>query len=108
MSKYLIKASYSADSVKGIMKEGGTGRVKAITTMVEEMGGSLEGFYFAFGDTDAYVIVDMPGGNVDAAVVAATVGSSGAMTKYETVTLLTPEEVDVAVQKAVNYRPPGA
>jgi uncharacterized protein with GYD domain len=108
MAKFMVKASYNADSVKGIVKEGGTGRVKVITAMIEGMGGTLEGFYFAFGDTDVYVIVDLPGGTVDAAAVAAAVGSSGAMSKYETVTLLTPEEVDVAVKKAVDFRPPGS
>jgi uncharacterized protein with GYD domain len=107
MAKYLIKASYSSDGVKGILKGGGTSRVAVVTQMLANMGGSLESFYFAFGDADIYVIADLPG-NADAAAVAAAVGSSGAMSDYETVVLLTPEEVDAAMQKAVDYRPPGS
>jgi uncharacterized protein with GYD domain len=68
--------------------------------------GSVESFYFAFGGDDVYVTVDAPS-NVAAAAMAAAVGSSGAMSRYETVVLLTAEEIDEAMKLAVNYSPPG-
>lgn len=105
MPKYLIKASYTAQGVEGVMKEGGSGRVKAVSSVMEGLGGSLEAFYFAFGGTDAYVIVDAPD-NETAAAVAMSVNGSGAV-KSETVVLLTPEQMDAAAQKSVDYRPPG-
>jgi uncharacterized protein with GYD domain len=108
MAKYLIKASYGAEGVKGIVKDGGSSRFIAVTKMIQGMGGSLESFYFSFGETDIYAIADLPGGNADAAAVAAAVGSSGAMSSYETVVLMSPEEVDAAMQKAVDYSPPGS
>lgn len=74
--------------------------------MAEALGGSVEGFYFAFGDADAYVILDMPD-NVSVAAVAMTVNASGAVSAKTTV-LLTPEEVDQATQKSVDYAPPGS
>ena len=107
MAKYLLKVSYSAEGIKGVIKEGGTSRVAAVEKTVAGMGGSLEGFYFAFGDSDVYVIADLPD-HASAMAVAATVGSSGALSSYETVVLVSPEEIDAAMKKAVDYRPPGA
>ena len=107
MSKYLIKASYNAQGIKGVMKAGGSSRVTAVEKMVTGLGGSIESFYFAFGGSDVLVTVDVPG-NAEAAAVAAAVGASGAMSSYETVVLLTPEEVDAAMDVAVEYAPPGS
>jgi uncharacterized protein with GYD domain len=105
MAKYLLKASYTLNGVKGVLKEGGTGRRDAVAKMTEALGGKVEGFYFAFGDTDAYVIAELPD-NKAATAIALSVNSSGGA-QVETVVLLTPEEVDEAAKTAVDYRPPG-
>lgn len=107
MAKYLLKVSYSADGLKGVMKEGGTNRVKAVERALGGVGGSLESFYFAFGRDDVYVIVDVPD-HTAAMAMAATVASSGAIDSYETVVLLSPAEVDQAMHVTVDYAPPGA
>lgn len=70
------------------------------------MGGKLEAFYYAFGDSDAFVIVDAPD-NATTAAISLAVNSSGAVA-LKTTPLLTPEEIDQAAQKTVSYRPPGA
>src|SRR5213593_553096 len=106
MPKYLIEASFTAQGVKGIQSEGGTARVEAVTKTVESVGGRLESFLFAFGDRDVYVIADLPD-NESAAALALAVNSSGAVAT-RTVVLLTPEEVDAAAKRSVDYRPPGA
>jgi uncharacterized protein with GYD domain len=105
MARYLLKASYTLNGVKGVLKEGGTGRRDAVAKMTEALGGKVEGFYFAFGDTDAYVIAELPN-NTAATAIALSVNSSGGA-QVETVVLLTPEEVDEAAKTAVDYRPPG-
>ena len=107
MAKYLLKVSYSVDGLKGVMKEGGTNRVKAVERALAGVGGSLESFYFAFGGDDVYVIADVPD-HVAALAMAATVASSGAIDSYETIVLLSPSEVDKAMQVAVDYAPPGS
>jgi uncharacterized protein with GYD domain len=107
MAKYLIKASYTAEGLRGVMKAGGTSRVKAVQRAIEGVGGSLESFYFAFGTDDAYVTADMPD-NTAAMAMAAAVGASGAIADYETVVLLAPEDVDQAMNLAVDYAPPGS
>ena len=106
MPKFLIEASYTLDGTKGVQSAGGTSRRDAVAQLAESVGGSLESFHFAFGDTDAYVIVDLPD-NESAAAVALTVNTSGAVTT-KTVALMTPEEVDAAAKRSVDYRPPGA
>jgi len=107
MAKYLITASYSQSGITGVFKEGGTARVKTIKGLIKGMGGNLEAFYYAFGGTDCYLIVDLPD-NVTAAALGATVAASGAVSRYETVVLLTPADIDAAAKVSVAYRPPGS
>jgi len=107
MAKYLLKVSYSPEGIKGVMKEGGTGRVAGIEKLLAGVGGSLESFYFAFGADDVYAIADVPD-HATAMAIAATIGSSGAISSYETVVLVEPSEVDAAMGKSIGYRPPGA
>jgi uncharacterized protein with GYD domain len=105
MPKFMFEASYTLDGVKGVQSAGGTSRRDAIAALAESVGGTLEGFYFAFGDRDAYVLVDLPD-NESAAAIALTVNATGGAT-VKTVALLTPEEVDAAAKRSVDYRPPG-
>jgi len=106
MPKYLIKASYTADGIKGVLKEGGSSRRSMVEQLAKGLGGRMEAFYFAFGDDDVYTIVEFPD-NVSAAAVSMTVSSSGAVGSSVTV-LLSPEEIDQATKKSVSYRAPGA
>ena len=107
MAKYLLKVSYSADGLKGVMKEGGTARTKAVERALAGVGGSLESLYFAFGSDDVYVIADVPD-HASAMAMAAAVGSSGAISSYETVVLLSPSDVDNAMNVSVEHAPPGS
>lgn len=106
MARYLIVGSYTQAGIQGVLKDGGTGRVRAVEALTSSLGGTLESFYFAFGSNDFYVTVDLPGGNTAAAGVAATIGATGAVST-ETVVLLTPEEMDEAVKLHPDYRAPG-
>lgn len=105
MPKYLFKASLSTEGLAGVAKEGGTSRRTAVSKALESVGGTLEAFYFAFGVTDVFVIAELPD-NEAAAAFALVVGSSGRIA-LETVVLITPEEVDAARGKEVDFRPPG-
>lgn len=105
MAKYLIKANYTAEGAKGFAHEGGTARRTVVEKMLASVGGRLEAFYFAFGDTDLYVVADLPD-HAAAAAVALTVAQSG-RASTNTVVLLTAEEMDAASKKKVAYQPPG-
>lgn len=105
MAKYLVTASYTSEGAKGVLKEGGTKRRQAAEQAIKSAGGTVDAFYFAFGETDAYVIIDAP----DHATVAAAsmaINASGAV-QTKTVVLLTPEEIDNAIKKQTAYRAPG-
>lgn len=104
MAKYLFEARYTVDGVKGLVREGGTGRRAAVGKACVSAGGKLEAMYFAFGGVDAYVIVDMPD-NSTAAALALAVNQGGAAT-INTVVLMTAEEVDAAGKKTIAYNPP--
>jgi uncharacterized protein with GYD domain len=106
MPKYLIEGSYSAQGADGLRNKGGSTRRDAVAEMVSGLGGEVESFYFAFGASDVYVTVDLPD-NEAAAAVALAVNAAGAVA-IKTVVLLTPEEVDAAAERSVDYHPPGS
>jgi uncharacterized protein with GYD domain len=105
MAKYLLEASYTVEGVQGLLKDGGTGRRTAIESAVKGLGGTVESIYYVFGDDDILITVDMPD-NVSVAAFSLTVAATGAAAASVRV-LLTPEEIDAAVKKQVNYRAPG-
>jgi uncharacterized protein with GYD domain len=106
MAKYLIEASYVSEGIKGLLKEGGSSRRDAVDKLLASVGGKVESFYYAFGDVDAYVVIDVPD-NVTAAAIALTVGAAGAV-NLKTTVLMTAEELDQATKKSPAYRAPGA
>jgi uncharacterized protein with GYD domain len=108
MPKYLIEASYTHEGFEGVRTKGGSSRRDAVAETAKSLGGKLEAFYFAFGDHDAIVLLDLPD-NEAAAAAALAVDAAGGATTTTTV-LLTPEQVDDAAKRsveAVDYRPPG-
>ncbi len=105
MPKYLVTAAYTPEGAQGLIEEGATSRREALGAAVASVGGSVEAFYFAFGESDLYLIIDVPD-QVSAAALGLAIGSVGALT-WSTTVLLTAEEIDEAVGKTVNYRPPG-
>ena len=86
--------------------EGRLARAEAIEKLASGVGGSVESVYFSFGSDDLYAIVDAPSHEAMAAI-AGTVGQTGAVSKYETVVLLTPAQIDEASNMKVDYTPPG-
>ena len=105
MPKYLIQASYVGEGLKGLLKEGGTSRRDTVSKVIEGMGGKMETFYYAFGDFDVIGIADMPD-NVSSLAFSLAVNASGGI-NAKTIVLITPEEIDEATKKVVDYRPPG-
>ena len=106
MPKYLLKASYTTAGVKGVAAEGGSPRREAVGRAVGSVGGTMEAFYFAFGDADAVIIADLPDEEAASAVTLAV--NADDRISLKTTVLLTPEQVDAAAKRSVEYRPPGA
>jgi len=106
MPMYLWQASYTADGAKGLQKDGAVKRRAAVQQMVEKAGGKLHAFYYAFGETDVWGISEFPD-QATAMGVSLAVNASGVVA-FRSVVLVTPEEMDAAMKKAVAYSPPGA
>ena len=106
MPKFLIKASYNPDGVRGLLKEGGSKRRAAVQKVVESMGGTLDAFYYAYGPDDAVIIADLPDASAGIAL-SLTVNATGAV-RLSTTPLISPEEIDAATKKTVKYRAPGS
>ena len=105
MPRFRLDFTYTADGVRGLLKEGGTARREATTKFAESVGARVEAYYFAFGTTDGFVIVDAPD-NVSAATLSLIPSATGAVSVKTTV-LLTAEEMDDAVRKHGDFRAPG-
>jgi len=105
MAKYLVQASYTAEGLKGLIKDKAAARVAAAKKAVSSAGGKMEAFYWALGDDDAIIIADYPDAE-SAAALGIAVSSSG-LVRTKTTRLLTSEEIDSALAKTVNYRAPG-
>ena len=106
MPKYLIKVRLTADGLKGLLKEGAAARREVVERMVEGLGGRLESQYWALGDDDVYVTVELPD-NASAAAIGLVTSAAGGV-RTSTVALLSVDEIDDAIQRKVQYRAPGA
>jgi len=106
MAKYLWQASYTAAGAKGVLSEGGSARRNAVESVVEGLGGKIDAFYYAFGDDDVVVIVDLPS-YAAATAVSLAVAATGSV-RIKTTPLIDVAEVDEAAKLSVPYRAPGA
>lgn len=94
MPKYLWQVTYTPRGACELIAEGGTTRAAAIQRMVEQVGGSVEACYFAFGGQDIYVIGEVPDEIAAAALHLHT--TAGGAARSRGIPLLTAEQVDIA------------
>jgi uncharacterized protein with GYD domain len=106
VAKYLTIASYTTEGTKGLMAKGGTARVEAARRLLADAGGTLEGYYFALGPDDVYIVCDLPD-NAAAAAASMSAAASG-MVVNRMVALLTPDEMDRAAKLRPHYDAPGS
>ncbi|WP_373493899.1 GYD domain-containing protein [Aquiflexum sp.] len=106
MKKYLVKGRYTSDGTKGLIQEGGSSRKMTIEKMLAEMDGKVESFYYAFGEDDVYLIVELPD-DISGAAVILKVNAAG-LVRISMTALFSPADIDAASKKTVNYRIPGA
>jgi uncharacterized protein with GYD domain len=106
MPEYLIRFSYPPETWIALIANP-EDRREEIKKILEPLGGVLQGYWYAFGEHDGYVVVALPD-NVAAAAFLATIAASGAA-KVSTIPLVTVEETLEALKKAkeIEYRAPG-
>jgi uncharacterized protein with GYD domain len=104
--KFLIKASYTVEGLRGLQKDKASGREKAIAAAIEAAGGKLEGLWYGIGEeAHVYALVDVPS-IVVCAAFHVKLGASGLATN-STTALLTVAEMDKALSEDIAYRMPG-
>ncbi|HEX3214569.1 MAG TPA: GYD domain-containing protein [Actinomycetota bacterium] len=108
MPLYLTRFSYTPETWARLIGNP-EDRQKAAREYMESVGGKLHGFWYAFGEHDAYNLWEAPD-NVSAAAVALAITGGGALSSLETTVLLTVDETMDALRKAgqIGYRAPGA
>jgi uncharacterized protein with GYD domain len=108
MPLYLTRFSYTPETWARLIGNP-EDRREAARTYIESVGGTLHGFWYAFGPSDGYTLWEAPD-NVSMAAVALALGAGGALSPVETTVLMTVEETMEAMSRAqqVRYRPPGA
>lgn len=105
MPKYLFKGSYTAEGARGLKKDGGSKRYQAADALVKQVGGTLDAFYFTFGENDFVLIADVPD-SAAAVAISLAVNATGAL-GIQSSPLITVEEMDSAAKKKIAYRAPG-
>jgi uncharacterized protein with GYD domain len=107
MPKYLVEGRYTSDGLKGLAREGSSRRRADIARTIESAGGKMEALYFAFGDADFYIILEVPD-NISAAALSVVANQSGVVTS-KIIVLMNADEMDQAIKKSrtVEFRPPG-
>src|SRR5688572_15267580 len=108
MAIYLTRFSYSPETWARMTKNP-EDRGEAARKYIESVNGKLHGFWYAFGSFDGYTLWEAPD-NVSMAAVAIAISAGSALSKFETIPLLTIEETLDALRRAqkVGYRQPGA
>ena len=107
MPLYLSKFSYTPETWARMIANPEDRRLAA-AAYIESVGGTLHGFWYAFGTHDGYNLWEAPD-NVSMAAVALAIAGGGALSTFETTVLLTVDETLEALRKVsqVGYRAPG-
>ena len=107
MPLYLTRFRYTPETWARLAKNPEDRRTAA-KQYIESVGGTLHGFWYAFGSHDGYNLWEAPD-NVSMAAVAIAIGGGGALSTFETTVLLSVEETLEALTRSqsLGYRPPG-
>lgn len=108
MALYLMRFSYTPETWSRLIQSP-EDRRDAARAYIEQVGGALHGFWYAFGEYDAFALYEAPD-NASMAGVVLAITAGGALASAETTVLMTVEETIQALGKAkdIGYRPPGA
>jgi uncharacterized protein with GYD domain len=110
MGTFLIRAKYSSAAWARMLKVADD-RTRAVSALMDSIGGTLERLYWDVGDAAAFAIARLPD-SVSAAAVITAVTRSGSFTGVEAHELLTQEQMTEALTLArdvgSHYRVPGS
>lgn len=97
MPKYMFQVRYTQLGVQEIIDQGGAARMQSAVEVMDAVGGTLDAWYYALGDTDAYAIAELPD-DESAAAVSLRVNARGAVS-VKAIKLLSADQIDSALRK---------
>ena len=108
MAKYLLLFNFTGETIRRFVAKP-SNRAAVVRELAESLGGSLESYYWMFGQYDGVGVVEMPDSRTVAAVSLAA-ASSGAFTHLETHELIEAGDLAGIAERAkgITYQPPGA
>jgi uncharacterized protein with GYD domain len=108
MALYLTRFSYTPETWARLAANP-EDRREAARTYIESVGGTLHGFWYAFGEFDGYNLWEAPD-TVSMAAVAIAISGGGALSRFETTQLIEVEQMLEALRRvpSIGYRMPGS
>ena len=108
VAKYLVLFSLTSETAKRFVAKP-SDRAAVVREVAESAGGSLESYYWMFGQYDGAAVFDFPDSHTMAAVSLA-VTSSGALSRFETHELIESSDLTAIAERAkgITYQPPGS
>ena len=105
MPHYLCLISYTAEGWAALLRKPAN-RIEAVRPAIEKLGGTVEGAWFAFGESDLILLLDMPD-NISAASFAIAVAGGGAVKSYKTTPLMSIDDGIEALKRGAKsgYKP---
>jgi len=106
MPHYLCQISYTAEGWAALLRKP-VNRIEAVRPAIEKLGGKVEGAWFAFGESDLIVLLDMPD-NISAASFAIACAGGGAVKSCKTTPLLSIDDGIEALKRGAKsgYKAP--
>src|SRR5215470_3579576 len=98
MAWYMLRAKLTQTSVQGLVTKP-QDRKLAVSKLVKSLGGKLHHYFFAFGQHDVVLILELPGHDEAMALVMAA-ANTGSIADAETTVLVTSEDAIGAMKKA--------
>lgn len=107
MAKYMVLFNFGSDAIRRFVASP-SDRAAVVRGLVESVGGSLECYYWMFGQYDGMAVFELPDADTAAATILAIV-SSGAFTRLETHELIEASDLTSIAERArgIAYQPPG-
>ncbi len=108
MAYYLLQGAYTSEAWANLLKNP-TDRTEAVRPIIEKLGGSLDGAWFAFGEYDVVLILQMPD-NLSAAALAVAFSRGGTFKSVKTIPLIEIKDGIEVLKKAAGtgYQPPSS
>jgi uncharacterized protein with GYD domain len=107
MAKYMALFNLSSEAIRRFVANP-SDRADVVRGLVASVGGSLECYYWMFGQYDGMAVFEMPDAHTTAATSLA-ITSSGAFTRFETHELIEASDLTAIAKRArrIVYQPPG-